>query len=309
MQLPPVYTSFKKLFIIGTLLITLVLIRNSIMSVVERVWGASHEFWSNMWLLSRWLCFENDFIIVSIGTFVCLAITYWVTGFVFMAIDFSRLPVLMQYRVQQNKPPPGLQTYIGMMPVLIVNNIATLMLLVCIYPVFKFRGITTGSELPSLLRIVLELCGYLLIHELSFFYMHLLMHRPTAYKLIHKMHHEFTAPSALSSIYCSPIEHVLVNLGSVFACPIVIGSHASVIWIWVCLATFTTMHAHSGYHFPLLPSPEAHDYHHVTFTENYGSWGVLDHLHGTNVKFRASESYKRHVMIFPSFFPDFPKKG
>jgi methylsterol monooxygenase len=55
----------------------------------------------------------------------------------------------------------------------------------------------------------------------------------------------------------------------------------------------STLNAHSGYHFPLFPSPEAHDFHHLKFTQCYGVLGILDYLHGTDTLFRSNKVTKR----------------
>ena len=50
------------------------------------------------------------------------------------------------------------------------------------------------------------------------------------------------------------------------------------------------------------------------FTQNYGMLGVLDRLHGTDVMFRNSRAYDRHIMLLgliplKQTFPDDTKKG
>ena len=50
------------------------------------------------------------------------------------------------------------------------------------------------------------------------------------------------------------------------------------------------------------------------FTQNYGVLGVLDRLHGTDVMFRNSRVYDRHIMLLgltplKQSYPDNPKKG
>lgn len=59
-----------------------------------------------------------------------------------------------------------------------------------------------------------------------------LFHHPKLYKWVHKTHHEWTAPVGVSSIYCHPLEHAVVNLFPVVAGPALTGSHLSVAWLW-----------------------------------------------------------------------------
>ncbi|KIH68700.1 fatty acid hydroxylase family protein [Ancylostoma duodenale] len=68
--------------------------------------------------------------------------------------------------------------------------------------------------------------------------------------------------TAITSIYCHPIEHALSNLAPVLLGPTLCGAHVTTLWIWACVAVMSTTFSHSGYHFPFQPSPEAHDYHH-----------------------------------------------
>ena len=45
--------------------------------------------------------------------------------------------------------------------------------------------------------------------------------------------------------------------------PLLMGSHLLLMWVWFALALINTYISHSGYHLPLLPSPQMHDYHHL----------------------------------------------
>ncbi len=63
------------------------------------------------------------------------------------------------------------------------------------------------------------------------------------------------------------------------------------------LVITNTLNSHCGYHFPFFPSPEAHDFHHLRFTQCFGTLGILDYLHGTDVLFRSNKAYKRHITL------------
>lgn len=74
---------------------------------------------------------------------------------------------------------------------------------------------------------------------------------------------EWTAPIAITAIYCHPVEHFFSNIFPPFLGVYLIGSHITTAWLWFCLAIMNTLNAHSGYHLPFFPSPEAHDFHHL----------------------------------------------
>ena len=62
-------------------------------------------------------------------------------------------------------------------------------------------------------------------------------------------------------------------------------SHLSTTWLWYVVITLHELNDHSGFHFPWLRSPQAHDFHHKVGTANFGNWcRLLDVLYGTDVR-------------------------
>ena len=169
--------------------------------------------------------------------------------------------------------------------------------------------------------VPLSVCTYL---SLCVLHICRLLHHPKLYRYIHKVHHEWTAPVSIVSIYAHPLEHVMSNLIPIYLGPLLMGSHLFVQWLWLFIAIFNTTHTHSGFHLPFMPSSEAHDYHHSKlvplgqdvpgiaivrlcmhsisvplnrFTNNFGALGILDRLHGTDLDFRRQINSKRHFTL------------
>jgi methylsterol monooxygenase len=132
------------------------------------------------------------------------------------------------------------------------------------YYLMQHRGLADIRELPTFNRIVLDFAAFLLIEELGFYYSHRLLHHGRIYKFIHKQHHEWTSPIAITALYAHPLEHLASNLLPVAIGPFLMDSHILVTWLWFGMALTNTLHVHSGYHLPfVLSSPEKHDYHHL----------------------------------------------
>jgi fatty acid hydroxylase domain-containing protein 2 len=113
--------------------------------------------------------------------------------------------------------------------------------------------------------------------EIVFYSTHRLMHASNwLWTHVHYMHHEWHAPIACCCIYAHPIEFMMGNIPVVLMGPLLLGSHLSVWTLWAVLGVADTCIVHSGgWHFPLLSSPEGHDYHHSSgFIDNLGVMGL-----------------------------------
>lgn len=100
---------------------------------------------------------------------------------------------------------------------------------------------TLASAWPSFWEFVLHIAAILLVEEILFYYTHRLAHWGPLYKWVHKEHHRFTAPVAMSAIYCHPLEHLACNLLPVHAGPLLMGSHLSVCAAWYVFAVLNTV--------------------------------------------------------------------
>lgn len=307
----------KTAFVVGTALICFAAARNTITWHVERFWGASGDLWQEYWKKVHALFGGNEFLISVLGTNVVSFSVFWLFNALYLLVDLTGRPKwALQFKIQDgsNQPLDRKKLYRAVKLVLFNQIVVGGLVSIFLHPVYRWRGCSFGPELPSFQWVLFEIAIFTLVEEVGFYYSHRLFHHPRIYRHIHKIHHEWTAPIGLVAIYAHPLEHLVSNLGPIILGPLIMGSHIATAWMWFALALMTTINTHSGYHFPLMPSPEAHDFHHLKFTQNYGVLGVLDRLHGTDVMFRNSRVYDRHIMLLgltplKQSFPDNPKKG
>ncbi|CAC5401782.1 FAXDC2 [Mytilus coruscus] len=268
---------------------------------LHHLWAASGNFWQNLWDSVYELFGRNDFAVGVIGSILFTNCVIWGANALFLVLDLTGKPSFMlKYKVQMDqnlavdrkklKKAVKLVLFNGFVVSFAISSIG-------IYTM-KLRGCAFSGDIPTFARVVVELIIFSLVEEVGFYYSHRLMHTQLFYKSIHKIHHEWTAPIGITCIYAHPLEHCIVNMMPVISGPIIMGSHLATAWVWYLIALVSTTISHCGYHFPFLPSPEAHDFHHQKFINCFGVLGILDRLHGTDNIFRASKAYKRDQISF-----------
>ncbi|XP_071951503.1 fatty acid hydroxylase domain-containing protein 2-like [Antedon mediterranea] len=307
----------KSFFILGGVIIIFVAIRNTLTWHLQRCWGASGDFWQALWA-QVYDYFEGDKWIIGFwGTNVVACVIFWYLNAFFLFVDITGRPsFLRSYKIQADKNVPVKKPQlIKALKVVLFNQlvVSTLFTLACM-PLMEWRCNSVVRELPTFSWVLVELAVFLIVEEIGFYYSHRLLHHPLIYKHVHKLHHEWTSPIGLTAIYAHPVEHIVSSLLPSSLGPIIMGSHIATIWMWFIMVISSAVNAHCGYHLPFFPSPEAHDFHHLKFTNCFGTLGILDRLHGTDVLFRKSKQYDRHILLtnltpVAATFPDSPKKS
>lgn len=136
---------------------------------------------------------------------------------------------------------------------------------------------------PPLGTFVVDFVFGLLAREISFYYVHRALHHPSIYFYIHKMHHKYITPVSFAAEYAHPVEHLFANVLPVTLPLYLKGAHFLSIMIFGVFELWEAAADHSGYDFLKLPPAELHDLHHEKFRVNYGTIGLMDWIHGTDV--------------------------
>ncbi|XP_062909177.1 fatty acid hydroxylase domain-containing protein 2 isoform X2 [Mobula hypostoma] len=296
-----VWDSVKKAtFILGSGLFVFAAFRNSVTWHLQQFWGASGDFWQSQWGKAYNFFQGNECVLFLLGTMVIPTVAFWLVNGLLLIVDVTGKPQLItRYRIQagQNDPVESAKLLLAIRTVVFNQVFLSLPMLLLLYPIMKWRGNPCGPELPTFHWVLFELCFLGLLEEMIFYYSHRLFHHPTLYKHIHKKHHEWTAPIGVIALYAHPVEYVFSNMLPPMIGPILLRSHVATMMLWFSLALLISTISHCGYHLPLIPSPEFHDFHHLRFNQCFGVLGVLDRLHQTDTVFRASKQYERHTLL------------
>ena len=246
------------------------------------------------WLVDGWATLNTEFsplILIGLVLPGLVMVIYWMHGLAHLLLDIFQWKPIYQYKIQQNKHLDRKR-----LPSLFYTLVKVQLIVffpVCLafswISVNSAYGLSITRELPSPRALFLHQVGYALVDEILFYAMHRLAHHRSLYRHVHKIHHEWTAPIALASDYCHPVEHLLVNVLPNIAYGLFIGSDPFSYLIWWIISYLGSQTNHSGYRFPTADlsqeaQPNFHDLHHEKFNTNYGSMGFLDWLLGTLTK-------------------------
>ena len=115
--------------------------------------------------------------------------------------------------------------------------------------------------------------------DILFYTSHKIFHFKFFYKHIHKQHHEWIMPSAISATYAHPIEHLISNIGAVYIPLVITNAHLYTYFLYQTLGIFNSVISHSNYNF----LSDSHNIHHKKFNYNFGL-GYSDDIFKTNFK-------------------------
>jgi sterol desaturase/sphingolipid hydroxylase (fatty acid hydroxylase superfamily) len=118
---------------------------------------------------------------------------------------------------------------------------------------------------------------YMYISGIYFYIIHYGMHKnKIIYKYIHKLHHKWTKPFAISALAVHPLELIVVNLITV-SIPTILLPYTHVIWIYIYfyLSIINVLTSHCGW---IDITNGFHDLHHKHFNCNYGIEMPIIHM-------------------------------
>lgn len=151
------------------------------------------------------------------------------------------------------------------------------------HPMAQYFGLETSVPFPSLFTMAYQIAIFFVLEDAWHYWMHRAMHWGPLYKNIHKIHHQYSAPFGLAAEYASPIEVMVLGLGTVSGpilwCAITKDLHILTMYTWIVLRLFQAIDSHSGYEFPwslhhffpVWAGAHHHDVHHEKFIGNYSS--------------------------------------
>ncbi|KAK8140183.1 C-4 methylsterol oxidase [Apiospora sp. TS-2023a] len=248
-------------------------------STMEQYWWAHYTYW------------QNSIISTGLLAFWSHELVYFGRNIPWIVAD--ALPsVFGRYKIQgAAKQPTAAQQWECVKYILLLHIFAEIPLMVAFHPICELFGLSVEVPFPAWPTIAGQIAIFFVIEDAYHYWIHRFLHWGPMYKNVHRIHHQYSAPFGMAAEYASPIETVLLGIGTIGS-PILYGAltgnvHLWTVLIWVVFRQFQAIDAHSGYDFPwslrhVLPfwgGADWHDDHHRYFIGNYSSsfryWDIL----------------------------------
>ena len=234
-------------------------------------------------------------VTISLKCTIVSNVVFWPLGLLGLYIDdlAASVSVVRQYKVQLNKHLSR-KDRADLMLLAAFNMLVVTPIFCC--PLFEAMwNYTQGSDRQDeadewrwVQELLIKVPIHAIIAELWFYAVHILLHSSAIlYGTIHKVHHRFTSPTAMTCVYAHPLEFAIGNVLPVFLGPALTNAHPLTCYIfWFPSAMIGTLKGHCGYRIPWLGA-DPHDDHHLYFRHNYGGMALADKLFGTYQKSKS----------------------
>jgi sterol desaturase/sphingolipid hydroxylase (fatty acid hydroxylase superfamily) len=234
------------------------------------------------------------------GTLSVQVCSFWAGVIILTSADVIGPSFLKSYKLQSLSKQPTVGFIWKCIPTLVQNQLLTTTLhFLQLKLLPRLTGKSTvyrfETHLPSIWEIVVGLVLCSIAREALFYYSHRIFHLPILYRHIHKVHHEFSAPTALAMQYAHPVEHIVSNIVPIAAPARIFKVHIITFWIFIVGSMVQGLLAHSGYDIRTIIGTKSsvHDMHHEFGNVNFGIIGFLDKIHGTDPNGRRKKRSQR----------------
>ena len=205
-------------------------------------------------------------------------IVYWTSSIFFLFFNYyCQSHSIVKYNHMEGKRPvPDIKNIYKAIMLSISNQIISI-------PVIYFTIDKCHNE-NAYTYVYAYILIFLVLADQWFYWIHRLCHyNKIIFKYIHSLHHHWTYPIAVSTLYVHPLEHIIINLGSFLIGPLLFPTSNLCLCIWTAMSTLNSVIAHGGT--KIISNDGTHDLHHRFLIYNFGVLGVSDRMFGT---FRSS---------------------
>ena len=255
----------------------------------------------------------------NLGLFYCLFTVIfhemiWVLFNLFFIILYKlEVPFIEKYKAQKIKWPwadsdttSWNELIISTIKVMFLNHFIVIPILLFPNYILNKCPYRLTNDFPTHFEFFYQTTFFIICEDFFFYWTHRFFHIKSIYPLFHKIHHKYQNTISVSAEFTHPVEFLIGNLFPSAIGPLILGSrvHIGTYALWLVLRIWKTTEAHSGYDFPITPfgclpftgSSRFHNYHHLHFKGNYGSFFIFwDYLCGT--------INKRYISIIENELP------